>query len=116
MYGLSVATFHHEAAQEAGNILCAFGVFLRLQTFLSGALDFRDRVCLGKEGAAKRSEHFQQQIEFSQALTSRTDGAEKELELNPSTTISNRQHAVAPLVFTTATRFDFSENVRSVAC
>jgi hypothetical protein len=79
-----------------------------------GALVFRDRVRLGQQPRAKRAEHAQQQIELFQTLTPRAHRAEKELELNPSTTIGNRQHVMAPLVLTTAARFDFRENVRSV--
>jgi hypothetical protein len=71
-------------------------------------------VGFGEQSRSKLSEHYEQQIELFQTLTPSAHGAEKELELNPSTTVSNRQHAVAPLVFTTATRFNFSQNVRGM--
>src|SRR5689334_14183726 len=54
-----------------------------------GALEFGDHMSLREQCFTKCSEHVQQQIEFSQTLTARTYSAEKELELNPSTTISN---------------------------
>src|ERR1044072_2217198 len=91
-----------------------FMCFLCLLWPFCGALVFSDRLCFGEQRISKRSEHLEQQIEFAQTLTPRTQRAEKKLELNASTTISNRQHAGAPLVLTTAARFNFRENIRSV--
>src|SRR5215212_6929453 len=111
-------TRNHESTLGLMCFLCFFvaNVFVFIFGFcaLLGALVFSDRLSLGEQLLTKRPEHLKQQIEFPQTLTARAHGAEKKLELNPSTTISNRQHAVAPLVFTTAARFNFRQNVRSV--
>src|ERR1044072_3413609 len=90
--------------------LCAFCAFLWL-FFLRGALILSDRLGFGNERVAKRAEHLQHEIEFSQTLSSRTNRTKKELELNTSTTISDRQHVMAPLIFTPTTRFNFRQNM-----
>ena len=81
----------------------------------AGAFVFGDRLGLGDERVAKRPEHLQKKIQLSQTLTPSANRPEKKLELNTPSTISNRQHVMAPLVLTTATRFHFREYVRSVA-
>src|SRR6185369_4118549 len=95
--------------------LCIFCAFLWLLRFCSvaGTFVLSDRLRLLEQRIPERSKHLQQQIEFSQTLASRAHRAEKKLELNPATTVSNRQHVVAPLVFTTTTRLNFRQNVRS---
>ena len=78
------------------------------------ALVFSDRLRLLQQRIPKRAKHLQQQIEFSQTLAPRTHSAQKKLELNASTTVSNRQHVVAPFVLAATTRFSFCEYERSV--
>ena len=78
---------------------------------LGGALVVGDELSFSEQHLAERGQHVEQQVELAQTLASRAPGAEKELELNPATTIGNRHHVVAPLVFTTTTRFDFREYV-----
>lgn len=110
----------HEEAQHHNEFLCGVCAFLCLKFLparrgpLSRSFVFRNCVRFGEQSSPKRSKHFEQQIEFSQTLTPGTDRAEKKLELNASTTISDCQHAVAPFVFTTATRFNFREYVRGM--
>jgi hypothetical protein len=96
-------------------VLRVFWGFLWLLRFSSVAGPFvlSDRLSFLEQRVPERPKHLQQQIEFPQALTSRAHRPEKELELNTPTTVSNGQHVVAPLVFTTATRLNFRQNVRS---
>src|SRR5215813_4359475 len=94
--------------------LRAFSAFLWLLfNAFRGALVFVDRLRLRQQRIAKRTEHLEQQIEFLQTLSPRPHRAEKKFQLNTSTTVSNRQHIVAPFIFAAATRFDFRQNVRS---
>src|SRR6476659_5774725 len=100
--------------EKGSRALLRFGLELfRTATFFR-TLILVDQLSFSEQGVPKRTEHFQQQVQLLQTLAPRAHRAQKEFELNATTTIGNRQHAMAPFVFATATRFDFGENVRRV--
>jgi hypothetical protein len=74
-----------------------------------------DQTSLGTQRRPKVFKLLNQQVNFCQTRTSGAGRAKEKFELDATTTVSDRQHVMAPLVLPASGRFSLGKNVRRVA-
>src|SRR6266700_3922066 len=74
------------------------------------SLAFCNKLRLLSQCESKCCYHLDETIQLCQTLLSGTRCPQEELDLDPASAISDAQHVMSALVFTTLTRFNLSEH------